>query len=93
MPKISEMTLEELQDYALKLEGQISSKDDELKNKDASISELQTLNTTLQKRNNELFLQVEQQTIPGNDPDIDKDEPAVQTCEELAKSTFMEVIK
>lgn len=87
--KISDMSLEQLQDYALKLEqnnvelkGINESKDNELK-------ELTTLNKTLQKRNNELFMQVEQQ---GTEPDEPKQEPKqepVKTCEEFARDYIL----
>ena len=90
---INEMTLEQLQDYALELKNTVASKDEELKAKDTNISELQDLNKTLQQRNNELFRRVEQQ-VPGATPGADNGpQDNQQTCEELAKNKFKEFIR
>lgn len=83
--KISEMSLEQLQDYALKLEQDNAVLKDDVTNKDNEVKELTGLNKALQKRNNELFMQVEQQ---GTEPDEQKEEPKappVKTCEEFAR--------
>ena len=86
--KISEMTLEELQDYAVKLEESVKAKDSELEQAKAKTVELQDLNTTLQKRNNELFLKVEQTPAPTENSQ-NEDSPAPQeTCEELGAKLF-----
>lgn len=83
--KISEMTLEQLQDYALNLEQDNKNLKESALKKDDEIKELNVFNKTLQKRNNELFMQVEQQ---GNTPDEgEKEKPPVpvKTCEEFAR--------
>lgn len=85
MKKISEMTLEELRDHALELEGQKTTLTTDLNNANTRINELTELNTKLQKRNNDLFVKIEQQTIP--DPEKPTPEPEkVQTCEEFART-------
>lgn len=81
--KISEMSLEELQDYALKLEGEKKDLTDKLSEKDSSLNELQELNKSLQKRNNDLFLKVEQQTT-SPEP-VEQKEEKTETCEEFAQ--------
>ena len=92
MKEINEMTLEELQDFALQQKNDLATKDEELKAKDTSISELQDLNKHLQQRNNALFKQVEQQ-VPGGpkNPEGEQDNP--QTCEDFAKNNFKEFIR
>ena len=85
--KISEMTLEELQDYAIEQENTIKAKDEELANERSSKLELQELNLSLQKRNKELFLKVEQSpslsSFQGQEGP--KEEPT-QSCEDFAKN-------
>ena len=85
---ISEMTLEQLQDLALKQQEQING----LQNKEAQltgkITELTELNTTLQKRNNDLFMRVEQGVQPT--PEAPKQEkPAAESCEDFAKNLVL----
>lgn len=84
MKKISEMSLEELQDYALQLEGEKKGFEDKATQDKTRIDELVDLNTKLQKRNNDLLMKVEQQ------PTADEGKPAepekVQTCEEFART-------
>ena len=87
------MTLEQLQDFALKQKDELAAKDEELKSKDTSISELQDLNKTLQQRNNELFRRVEQQGMPGVPKDLEGTPDSPQTCEEMAKNKYKEFIK
>lgn len=84
--KISEMTLEQLQDYALKLEQDNAQAKSDIEKVKAEVNELTGFNKALQKRNNELFMQVEQQG--SNTPDEgEKDKPPVpvKTCEEFAR--------
>lgn len=82
MKKISEMSLEELQDYALDLESKQSAaatKENELNTK---ITELTNLNQTLQTRNNNLLMKVEAQHSTEPAPA----EPApVESCEDFAR--------
>lgn len=86
MPKISEMTLEELQDYALNLENENSGLKASNEEKEAQVQELTGLNKELQKRNNKLLLQVEQDT-----PEPAKEEPPkpVESCEEFARKLIL----
>ena len=76
--KISEMSPEELQDYALELRNVIDTR--------ASNVELQELNKALQKRNNELFMKVEQQPSPSSFEGPEAPTEPVKTCEDFAKS-------
>lgn len=85
---ISEMTLEQLQDLALKQQEQING----LQNKEAQltgkITELTELNTILQKRNNDLFMRVEQGVQPT--PEAPKqEEAAAESCEDFAKNLVL----
>lgn len=88
--KISEMTLEELQDYALSLEEEKTKQAEEVTNMTQKITELTDLNHTLQKRNNDLFMKVDQQRQnPTKDQPGSADEPDTMTCEDLAKKLFI----
>lgn len=84
MKKISEMSLEELQDYALDLETKNKALTDEKTAEVNKNTELTELNKALQKRNNELFMKVEQQGSK-EDPK-EKETEEVQSCEDFAKS-------
>lgn len=89
MKAISEMTLEELQDYALDLEGKVNQAGEDVEKLNTTINDLHDLNKTLQKRNNELFTKLDQQRAnPSKDRPGDADEPDIQTCEELAEKLF-----
>ena len=83
MKELSEMTREELQDYALQLREEKSVLETEKSDLAGKLEETNELNKALQKRNNDLFMKVEQQGTPqgGQEP------PApVQSCEEFAKT-------
>lgn len=88
MKAISEMTEDEVRDYALQLVNDIDSKDKELDDLKASNEELTTLNKALQRRNNELFTQVEQtsrgSSLQGTEEPTE--EPEVVSCEDFAKN-------
>lgn len=88
--KISEMNFDQLQDYALKQEEKITTLESDLTAKEAERVELDNLNKTLQKRNNELFLQVEQKVVgdPKDDPN-GKKEDETETCEEWARKYIL----
>lgn len=80
MKKISEMTLEELQDYALDLESKQTAAEGEKTALNDKIAELTELNQALQTRNNSLLMKVEQQHTPTHQA-----EPAViESCEDFA---------
>lgn len=82
MKKISEMTLEELQDYALDLETKQAAAESEKTALNGKITELTDLNQALQTRNNALLMKVEQQ---HNNPTPTPAEPThVESCEEFA---------
>lgn len=88
MKKISEMSLEELQDYALNLEQQRAADLEKEQEHVDKIAELTEINLQLQRRNNNLLMQVEQ-TIPG------KDEPKsgekIESCEDFAARIAKEI--
>ena len=89
MKKISEMTLEELQDYAQGLQTRNGELTSQLAEKDHTIEELNATNLALQQRNNRLFMQVESQTT---NPTPTKEEPAeLESCEDFAKRTVKEI--
>lgn len=82
--KISEMSLDELRDYALKLEEEKTAATEREHTLTSSLNEANELNKTLQKRNNELFLKVEQQITGAGEP---AQEPKqAETCEEFARN-------
>lgn len=85
---ISEMTLEQLQDYALTLEGEKTTLTDENNALKTKNEELTGYNQALQKRNNELFLKVEQQ-ITGKKEEKPGEEKA-ETCEDFARNLIKE---
>ena len=84
--KISEMTEDQVRDYALKLEGEKQAWSDKEKEYIEQINEVNGLNKALQKRNNDLFIQVEQQgaTDTGT-PAKEKEEESTETCEDFAR--------
>ena len=84
MKKISEMSLEELQDHAVKLESNNKSLTDQLTAKDNEIAQLNEDNKLLQRRNNALFLQVEQGT-QERAPEQEQPPQAVESCEDFAQ--------
>lgn len=86
------MTLEQLQDYALKLEGEKKASDDALEAVKAENAKLLERNGALQDRNNELFLRIEQgqRGTAGTDPQP-AEEP-VETAEEFAEKNFKEIL-
>lgn len=81
MKKISEMSLEELQDYALDLETKQAAAETEKTELNNKITELSGLNLDLQKRNNNLLMKVEQQ---HNNPTPAAEPASVESCEEFA---------
>lgn len=87
MKKISEMTLEELQDYALTLENDKQVLTDEKNTLTTKNEELTGYNQALQKRNNELFLKAEQQ-ITGVEQNTDNAQKT-ETCEEFARNLVL----
>ena len=93
MKKISEMTLEELQDYAVELENDKATKDQAIADRDNKIAELTGLNTTLQKRNNDLFMKVEQQGYVEPLEPKEPTTPPVESIEDVAKNNYKEFIK
>ena len=89
--KISEMTEDQVRDYALQLEEEKQAREEELAQAKIREQDLRDLNTALQKRNNDLFLKVEQQIVPGPE---EKVQPApTPTCEDLAHKLAKEIIK
>ena len=85
------MTQEELQDYAVDLQQQLASKVQELEQSNKDKAELHDLNKVLQKRNNDLFMKVQQQ--PTTEPEPADEPVSVPTCEEVAKNLYKELNK
>lgn len=93
MKKISEMTLTELQDYALTLEQSKTTLEADLTTKNGEIEELRKTNNALQDRNNKLFMQVEQ-SVKGTEGEEDEGDPApVESCEEFALKNLKGLIR
>lgn len=84
--EISKMTLEELQDYALSLEQDKQTLTEQNTTLTKENNELNTVNRALQKRNNDLFMRVEQSIKPPVEPATDPKK--VVSCEEFAKNLF-----
>lgn len=85
--KISEMTEDQVRDYALQLENEKRAFADKEKQYQAREKELDELNKALQKRNNELFLKVEQQN-GAEEKEENKptpEEEKTETCEDFAR--------
>lgn len=77
------MTLEQLQDYALSQEEKLTAAAERESSLNAQVTELTGLNKELQKRNNELFMKVEQTVSP--EPEQPKQEKT-ESCEEFARN-------
>lgn len=82
MKKISEMTLEELQDYALDLESKQTAAEGEKTALNGKIAELTDLNQALQTRNNSLLMKVEQQHTQTQTHQAEQ--TAIESCEDFA---------
>lgn len=86
MKKISEMTLEELQDYAVQLKGENKTLTDSIAEKDKQIDEVNGYNRQLQARNNSLFMQLEQQNNAGdNEENQEQEQEKTESCEDFAR--------
>lgn len=84
--KISEMTEDQVRDYALQLESEKTAFLEKEKNYQAREKELDDLNKALQKRNNELFLKVEQQSgVEEKEEAKPTPEEKTETCEDFAR--------
>lgn len=88
---ISEMTHEQLQDYALQLENDKKDLEDKVAKQEDSITELNTLNKSLQKRNNDLFMKVEQQYQTNSQEASEQGTEQVETCEQFAQNLIKEI--
>ena len=93
MKKISEMTEEEVRDYALKLEQEKDANAQAMADKDKSIAELTADVVALQRRNNSLFMQVEQQGKQPPAPPQEEPEEPTESLEDFAKNNYKEYIK
>lgn len=89
---IAEMTLEQLQDYALKLEGEKKTAEEALQAEKEASEALRETNLMLQNRNNELFLRVEQAQRGTAGPDPKPAEEPVETAEEFAAKNFKNIL-
>lgn len=86
--KISEMTLEELQDYALSLETERNGLNEQITGLNTQIQDLNAVNLALQKRNNDLFMRVEQGKQDDGGKDKEPETPP-KTCEQFAKDLIL----
>ena len=85
MKKISEMTLEELQGYALQLEDDKKSLTATIAEKDYQIKEVNEYNRNLQAHNNSLLMRVEQQSDGNESAEKEKEkENKTESCEDFA---------
>lgn len=85
------MTVEELQDHALKLQEQLEAEKHARQEQEKKYGELNDLNLALQKRNNELFLKVAQK---GSIEEPEgKEEPTALSCEDFTKKYVKEIIR
>lgn len=82
--EISKMTLEELQDYALTLEQEKQTLTEQNTSLTNENNELNTINRALQKRNNDLFMRVEQTIKQPVQPSTEPKK--VVSCEDFAKT-------
>lgn len=89
MKAISEMTIEELQDYAVSLEESNSALKGENEKLTANNTELTDLNKALQKRNNDLFMKVEQSIVEKPIDGGKEEEKTVESCEDFAKKLIL----
>ena len=81
--KISEMSLEDLQVYAVDLESKLAAKDQREQELVNEVNEFTELNKTLQIRNNELLLKIDQQPA-GGDPTPEPPKN-IESCEDFAR--------
>ena len=91
--KISEMTEDELRDYALELENTNKTLTEERDKVKGDYEELTTLNKALQKRNNDLFLKVEQQHTDTDKKDEQEGNADPETCEDYGVKISKEIFK
>jgi len=94
MKKISEMTEDEVRDYALQLESDKAVTDQQLADKDTEIATIKGINLDLQKRNRELFLKVEQQGTNPPEEDPNKEgKIEVESLDDFVNKNYKEFIK
>ena len=93
MKKISEMTLEELRDYALQLEEKNTANTQLIADKDKAIGEYKDDIIALQRRNSALFLQVEQQVTKDLVEPKQEPTPDTKTVEDTAREHYKEYLK
>lgn len=96
---ISDMTLEQLREYALELENEKATNDKLLAEKDSKIAEITGYNMDLQKHNKKLLLKIEQQgtgevvELNPNTPQPKPNEDKVLSDEEFVKEKLLKEIK
>lgn len=87
MKAISEMTLEELQDYAVNLSEENTVLKADKEKLITEMAEVEGLNKALQKRNNDLFMKVEQSVVEK--PVDGGQEKPVESCEDFARNLIL----
>ena len=90
MKTISEMSLEELRDYALELEDSRGALEIELAERNHDLEDLRATNLMLQEHNNKLLVRVEQGR--REEPKTEEDETP-QTCEDFAAKNMKGIFK
>lgn len=94
MKKISEMSLDELRDHALLLESEKASLFSDLEAAKTENAEMRETNLLLQKRNNELFMRVEQSaTVPVTTSADPEEKEESESLEDFAKNNYKEIMK
>lgn len=96
MKTIAEMTLTELQDFARSLKSENDTLKEDAKTAASDYEELRKTNLLLQKQNNRLLMQVEQDAsnppAPAPAPDPTPEEPESPTLEEFALKNIKEIM-
>ena len=87
---ISEMILDELQDYALAQTEENEHLREALQEKETDAENMRVLNRRLQERNNELFMKVEQ---GRNAPELETPAEERETCEDFARKNIKEILR
>lgn len=92
MKKISEMTEDEVREYALDLEQKTSAQAQAMADKDSTITQLKDDIVGLQRRNNSLYMKIEQQREQPPQLEEQTEKPS-ESLEDFAKNNYKEYIK
>jgi hypothetical protein len=92
MKKISEMTEDEVRDYALQLEQEKDANSQAIAEKDKTIADLKDDVVSLQRRNNSLFMKIEQQKATPS-PEDEGEEEQTESMDDFIKNNYKEYLK